>query len=174
VGHTDGTKDILIASRDGNAARFSENLVTIVGRSARGVRGIRLRDGDSVAGACVIDREETRSLITICEKGYGKRTAFDNFEPRSRGIQGVICHNINDKTGALCGIAAVSEDEDLMLITNEGTIIRTPVTGIPVYGRNTAGVRVMRLADDSSIVNFTSVEHEEAEEAEDTEVSSES
>ena len=158
VARTDGNGDVMIATKDGNAARFNEGKVTVVGRTARGVRGIKLREGDEAVGAVIIENNdewnETHRLVTITEGGYGKRMRADEFDAKGRAIQGVICHNISSKTGPLCGIAAVTEDEDLMLITNTGTLIRTPVEGIPTYSRTASGVIVMRLSDGAQIVNF--------------------
>ncbi len=163
VKHTDGTGNIIIATHEGMAVRFDENDVRVMGRTARGVRGIRLADGDYVAGATVVD--DTKSLITITENGFGKKCDFDAYTCHNRGGKGVTCHNINEKTGKLAGIAAVDNNDDLIMITNEGTIIRIPVDGIPVYSRTAAGVIVMRLDDGAKIVNFTKVEKEEEEEA---------
>jgi DNA gyrase subunit A len=159
VGHTDGSKHILIATKKGYAARFDENKVSIVGRTARGVRGIDLREGDIVCGAVIVDNEKT--LLTITENGYGKKSSFDEFEPRNRGIMGVIVHNINEKTGLLAGVACVSDDDDVMVITNEGVIIRTDSVEIPTYKRSTTGVRVMKLGKDQTVANMTLVEKEE-------------
>ena len=134
-----------------------------MGRTARGVRGIRLREGDEVVGVSVV--EEGKTLITVTEKGFGKRNEFDCFSAHSRGTMGVICHKLTAKTGELAGIAAVSDDDDIMIITNEGTIIRMAVSGIPVYGSgSTSGVIVMRLDDDAKIVNFAVTESEKEEE----------
>lgn len=168
VARTDGEGDVMIATKDGNAARFNESRVTVVGRTARGVRGIKLREGDEAVGAVMIESSdewnETHRLVTITEGGYGKRMRADEFDAKGRAIQGVICHNISDKTGPLCGIAAVTEDEDLMLITNTGTLIRTPVDGIPTYSRTAAGVIVMRLSDGAQIVNFAAAPGASSEE----------
>ena len=159
VGHTTGEDHILIGTKNGYAARFHENKVTVVGRTARGVRGIDLREGDSVCGAVIVDNE--KKLLTITENGYGKKSSFDEFEPRNRGIMGVIIHNINDKTGLLAGVACVSDDDDVMIITNEGVIIRTDSTEIPTYKRSTTGVRVMKLNDGQSVANMTLVKKED-------------
>ncbi len=161
VKHTDGTGNIIIATHEGMAVRFDENDVRVMGRTARGVRGIRLEEGDYVAGATVVD--DTKSLITITENGFGKKCEFDAYTCHNRGGKGVTCHNINDKTGKLAGIAAVDDNDDLIMITNEGTIIRIPVDGIPVYSRAAAGVIVMRLDEGAKIVNFTKVEKENEE-----------
>ncbi len=163
VKHTDGSGNIIIATHEGMAVRFDENDVRVMGRTARGVRGIRLEDGDYVAGATVVD--DTKSLITITENGFGKKCDFSAYTCHNRGGKGVTCHNINDKTGKLAGIAAVDDNDDLIMITNEGTIIRIPVDGIPVYSRAAAGVIVMRLDEGAKIVNFTKVEKEDEEEA---------
>ena len=163
VNKTAGTSDIIIATRQGKAVRFDENDARVMGRTARGVRGIRLREGDEVVGVSVV--EEGKTLITVTEKGFGKRNEFDCFSAHSRGTMGVICHKLTAKTGELAGIAAVSDDDDIMIITNEGTIIRMAVSGIPVYGSgSTSGVIVMRLDDDAKIVNFAVTESEKEEE----------
>ncbi len=167
VAHTKGNSDVMIATRNGYAARFTEDQVRSMGRSAAGVRGISLRDGDIVAGACIVERDEAwaaeNKLITITEGGYGKRMEAADFEPKGRGIMGVIAQKITDKTGLLCGIAVVHEDEDIMMITNDGTIIRTPADGIPLYGRPAAGVIVMKLSEGAKLVNFALTEKEKDE-----------
>jgi len=169
VAHTRGQSDVMIATKNGYAARFDENQVRCMGRSAGGVRGISLRDGDLVAGACIVERDEAwaaeNKLITITEGGFGKRMEASEFEAKGRGIMGVIAQKITDKTGLLCGIAVVKEDEDIMMITNDGTIIRTPADGIPLYGRPAAGVIVMKLSDGAKLVNFALTEKEKEEEA---------
>ncbi len=165
VKHTTGEDEIVIATHDGRAVRFKEGDARVMGRAARGVRGIKMNDGDYVVGVAVVD--ETKKLITLTEKGYGKRNDFDTYNARNRGTKGVICQKTSDKTGALAGIAAVGENDDIMIITNDGTIIRTPVSGIPVYeGNNTSGVIIMRLSGDAKIISFTAVKSDEEEEAE--------
>ena len=168
VKRTQGEGEIIIATREGNAVRFSEENVRSMGRTARGVRGIALRGDDYVTGVAVVTEGE--KLITITEKGFGKRTEFDDFRlMKNRGGSGVCAHNISDKTGLLTGIASVSEDDDIMLITDQGQIVRTPVSGIPVYSRSASGVIVMRLADGQSVVNFTKVAKEAEEDTDSTE-----
>ena len=162
VGHTDGEKHILIGTKKGYAARFHENKVSIVGRTARGVRGIDLREGDIVCGAVIVD--DTKKLLTITEKGFGKKSEFSEFEPRNRGIMGVIIHNITDKTGLLAGVACVSDEDDVMIITDEGVIIRTDSSEIPTYKRSTTGVKVMKLNDNQIVANMTLVAKEDEEE----------
>ena len=165
VRHTKGSESLILATRNGLAVRFDENNVRSMGRGARGVRGITLADGDTVVGVCVVD--ESKTILTVTEGGMGKRTLFSDFrEMKHRGGRGVTCHNINEKTGKLAAIITVSEDDDIMLITNEGTIIRTAVSGINVYSRTAAGVIIMRLADGSVINNVARLERAEEIEAE--------
>ncbi len=155
--------EILLATRNGNAVRFRAATVTPTGRSARGVIGIRPEKGDCVAGVAVV--EAGRMLLTITENGFGKRCDFDDFAAHNRGGKGMRCHNVNDKTGKLAAIASVAEDEDILLITDGGTVIRTRVAEIPVYSRTASGVIVMRTADDAKVSNFTVVPVEEEGEA---------
>ena len=165
VKHTTGSDDIMIASRDGKAVRFNEAEARVMGRAARGVRGIKLKGDDYVVGAAVVDEE--KMLITVTEKGYGKRNPFEGYVAHSRGTTGVICHKITDKTGYLAGIATVAEDDDIMIITNEGILIRMPVSDVNVYdGNSTVGVRVMRLDENAVIVNFAATKSEAKEEEE--------
>jgi len=164
VKHTKGGEDILVASRDGLAVRFTEENVRCMGRLARGVRGIKLKGDDYVVGLCMIDDE--KYLLTLTEGGFGKRTPFEDFrQMKNRGGSGVACHKISEKTGKLASVATVDESDDIMIITNEGVIIRTPVEGIPVYSRTAGGVITMRLDEGCSIVNFARVEKEEEIEA---------
>ena len=160
VKHTTGQESLIIATRNGNAVRFDENNVRCMGRGARGVKGITLVDDDYVVGVAVVDEE--KSLLTITEGGVGKRTSFSDFrQMKNRGGKGVTCQNINEKTGKLASIITVSDDDDIMLITNEGTIIRTSVSGINVYSRTATGVIIMRLAEGSFINNVARLEKSE-------------
>ncbi|MBO5024057.1 MAG: DNA gyrase subunit A [Clostridia bacterium] len=165
VKHTTGENDIIIATREGKAVRFQEKEARVMGRTARGVRGIKLKGDDYVVGVAVVDEE--KMLITVTEKGYGKRNGFDGYTAHSRGTTGVLCHKLTDKTGNLAGIATVSEDDDIMIITNEGILIRMPVSDVNVYdGNSTVGVRVMRLNENAVIVNFAATKSEDKEEEE--------
>ena len=156
VVRTQGDCELLIATAAGQAIRFSEEDARVLGRTARGVRGISLRDGDYVKGVCVV--EEGKDLLCITENGFGKRSPFDDFRlMKHRGGYGVTCYNLTEKSGALTGIAAVNDEMDLMMITDGGTIIRTPVEGIPSRSRSAGGVIVMRLGDGQKLVNFTTV-----------------
>ena len=165
VMHTHGECDIILATRYGNAVRYTEQNVRSMGRTARGVRGISLREGDYVTGVAIV--EDTKKLVTVTENGFGKKTDFEDFRVmKNRGGFGVVCHKLSDKTGMLCGVATVSDEDDLMMITNTGTIIRTPVADVPTYSRTAGGVIMMRLNEGQSLVNFTKVPHEEPEEDE--------
>ena len=169
VMHTHGECDIVLATKQGSAVRYTEANVRPMGRTARGVRGIKLRGDDCVTGVAVV--EEGKSLVTVTENGFGKRTDFEDFrEMKTRGGYGVTCHKLTEKTGLLCGIRTVAEDDDLMMITDSGTIIRTPVSDIPTYSRTAGGVIVMRLGEGQKLVNFTAVAHEEPEEEEASEI----
>ncbi|MGM9645393.1 MAG: DNA gyrase subunit A [Eubacteriales bacterium] len=170
VGHTDGTKDILLATRNGQGVRFNENKVTVVGRLARGVKAVDLRGDDVVCGAVIVDDE--KDFLTITENGFGKRCKFDEFESRNRAIMGVIAHNLTEKTGKLAACAAVDDGDDIMAITNEGIVIRTSASEIPRYRRSTSGVKVMRLDEGSTVANITITPAEE-EEPEDAQTSEE-
>ena len=164
VSHTTGENEIVVATKNGFAVRFHESKARQVGRTSRGVIAIRLTENDAVAGASVVD--DSKTLLFITEKGFGKRTEFANFPTHNRGGKGVICHKLSDKTGRIADVSAVDETEDIMLITNDGTVIRTPVAGISTYGRTAAGVIVMRLSEGASIVNFAKVQKEEENEEE--------
>ncbi len=156
VKRTNGSCELILATHDGNAVRFAESEARAMGRTARGVRGIRVSDGDEVCGVALV--EEGKKLVTVTENGFGKLSDFDEFRlMKNRGGKGVAAHKISEKTGLLTSIATVDAGDDLMLITNEGTIIRIPVEGIPTYSRSAGGVIVMRLGEGAKIVNFAKV-----------------
>jgi DNA gyrase subunit A len=160
VRHTLGNDELIIASRDGNATRFEESGVRPTGRTSRGVKAMTLEDDDIIVGVALVD--DTKSLLTITENGMGKRTPFDDFRlMKHRGGKGVVCHKISDKSGKLCSAITVSENDDVMIITADGVIIRTPVSGINLYSRTAGGVIVMRVKEGNSIINFTRLEKEE-------------
>ena len=152
---TNGQADIIIGTKMGYAVRFNENQVRNMGRAATGVRGVNLRAGDHVVGASVISDDQ--EVLVITEKGYGKRTLASEYATKSRGGKGMKTANITEKNGPLAGLMAVNGDEDLMIITNTGVIIRTNVANISQTGRATLGVKVMRLDKGAQIVTFTSV-----------------
>jgi len=161
---TSGQDDIVIATKGGLAVRFSEKNARTLGRTARGVTAIRLVDGDEVVGAAI--PQEGKQLLTVTERGFGKRSDFSDFPVRNRGGKGVICQRVSDKTGRLAGLTTVDEESDIMLITDRGTMIRTPVSGISSYSRAASGVIVMRTAEDERIVTIAPVAGEESGEDE--------
>lgn len=156
---TDGNDDIICATRKGMSVRFSENDVRCMGRQARGVRAVTLTGDDYIVGAAAIpeNHDDDVKLLTVTAGGYGKRTDISEYTLQKRGGKGMICHRITGKTGPLCGIALVWPEDDIMLITDSGIIIRTAVGEIPVYGRAASGVIVMRTGDGASIARFARV-----------------
>ena len=166
VRHTKGDQSVMIATRHGMCVRFDENNVRGMGRAARGVKGITLQDGDYVIGVAIVD--DTKKLLTVTENGMGKRTSFEDFrEMKHRGGKGVTCHKLTEKSGELAAIQTVDDDDDVMMITDKGTIIRMSVSDINVYSRTAGGVIVMRISDDTRIVTLSRLEKiEEIEEAE--------
>jgi len=166
---TDGNSDVLLATHKGFAVHFDETSARTLGRTARGVKAINLSEGDLVVGAVALNKDDERHILFISESGYGKRSRISDFPIHNRGGKGVTCHKTSDKLGMLAGIQAVSEDDDVMLITNTGMIIRTRVSEISVYSRTAAGVRVMRIGEDMKIVSFTRVDKQEEQENVETE-----
>ena len=159
---TDGNTDVIIGTKYGYSVRFNEAVVRNMGRSATGVRGVNLRDGDKVVGASVItDQDE---VLVITEKGYGKRTMAGEYPTKGRGGKGIKTANITEKNGPLAGLLTVKGDEDLMIITDTGVMIRTGVANISQTGRSTQGVKVMRLDQDAKIMTFTTVQADEKDE----------
>ena len=159
---TDGNTDVIIGTKYGYSVRFNEAVVRNMGRSATGVRGVNLREGDKVVGASVVtDQDE---VLIITEKGYGKRTMASEYPTKGRGGKGIKTANITEKNGPLAGLLTVKGDEDLMIITDTGVMIRTNVGNISQTGRSTQGVKVMRLDQDAKIVTFTTVQPEEKDE----------
>ena len=139
-----------------------------MGRAARGVKGITLQGSDYVIGVAIVNGEKT--LLTVTENGMGKRTPFDDFrEMKHRGGKGVTCHKLTEKSGKLAAIQTVAKDDDVMMITDKGTIIRMSVSDINVYSRTASGVIVMRTSDDSRVITLSRLDKiEEIEEAEET------
>lgn len=164
VGCTDGKSDIIIASVSGRAVRFNESGVRCQGRTARGVRGIRLREGERVVGVTIA--EEGKMLLTVTENGFGKRTDPSLFDAKNRGGLGIYCHNVTSKTGALVGISSVADDDDVMLITDSGIMIRIASSEIRACGRAASGVIVMRTHGEAKVANFAVVEGEDTEQTE--------
>ncbi len=155
---TTGDEDILVASKNGMAVCFNENDVRPTGRTAVGVRGIRLKSGDCVVGAG--SSAQGGQILTVTEKGYGKRTATEEYSSHSRGGVGVRNYNVTEKTGPVADVKIVNGDEDILLISDDGTIIRTPVDAISLLSRSTQGVRVMRLLPGSKVICIETTEKE--------------
>ena len=159
---TEEDTDIIIGTKFGYAVRFNQSAVRGMSRIATGVKGVNLREGDTVVGASVItDQDE---VLIITEKGYGKRTVATEYPTKGRGGKGMKTANIAEKNGPLSGLLTVKGDEDLMIITDTGVMIRTNVANISQTGRSTMGVKVMRLDQDAKIVTFTTVAAAEKEE----------
>ncbi|MBU5985020.1 DNA gyrase subunit A [Streptococcus thermophilus] len=156
---TNGNEEIIIGTKFGYSVRFKEDTIRSMSRMAAGVKGITLRDGDQVVGAAAIT--EDQEVLIITEKGYGKRTSATEYPTKGRGGKGIKTANITDKNGNLAGIVTVSGDEDIIVITDTGVVIRTAVANISQTGRATQGVKVMRLDDTARIVTFALVEPEE-------------
>lgn len=156
---TNGNEEIIIGTKFGYSVRFKEDTIRSMSRMAAGVKGVTLRDGDQVVGAAAITDDQ--EVLMITEKGYGKRTSATEYPTKGRGGKGIKTANITDKNGNLAGIVTVSGDEDIMVITDTGVIIRTAVANISQTGRVTQGVKVMRLDDTARIVTFALVEPEE-------------
>ena len=150
AGITDGSRDILMVTKNGFSIRFSEEAVRPIGRTGRGVRGIRLKEDDLVVGVCVVQPET--EILTVTDKGYGKRTNLDEYPVQGRGGMGVITIKCNEKIGLVIGVEQVMENDEILVITTDGNIIRMRVNEISVIGRNTQGVRVVSLKDDNRVV----------------------
>lgn len=158
---TNGQEDIIIGTRLGYSVRFNESNIRQMGRSATGVRGVKLRDQDLVVGvARITDNQE---VLIITENGYGKKTLASEYPTKGRGGKGIKTANITAKNGPIAGLVTVSGQEDIMIITNKGVIIRTHISDVSQTGRATLGVKVMRLDQDAKIVTFALVNPEEDE-----------
>ena len=169
VQETHGKSDIIIATKQGKSIRFREDQVRSMGRTAKGVRGIRLASGDNVVGMEQADREgEQPDVLSVCENGYGKRTAFEEYRTQNRGGSGVITIKTTQRNGGVVGIKLVDESKDLMVITEKGMAIRIRCEEIRSVGRNAQGVRLVRLDDNDKIARVAPVVKEE-EKPEDTE-----
>jgi DNA gyrase subunit A len=161
---TQGDNDIILATRNGYANRFQETDVRAMGRNSQGVRGISLRDEDEVVAMVVVKREGT--LLTISENGYGKRSVVSDYKVTKRGSKGVITLKTTDRNGKLISLLEVVDNDDLMIVTKKGMIIRQAVNKISIIGRNTQGVRLIQLNDDDNVYDITRIiaEEEEVEE----------
>lgn len=158
---TDGSKELLVATRDGMAIRFHEDDVRPMSRTAMGVRAIRLKEEDIVVGMSAV--REGACVMTVTDRGQGRRTPIEEYPLQSRHGLGKINYKVNDVKGHVCGVKIVSDDEDLILISTEGIIIRIAVSDVNVMSRYASGVRVMRLSENDSVVTFARAEHAEEE-----------
>src|SRR5687767_281590 len=155
VEETDGSKDLVIGTMKGMAIRFSEQDARPMGRTAYGVNGINLREGDHVVAMEVVSNEAT--LLTVCENGFGKRTDVSEYRKQSRGGIGLKNVQTSDRNGLVVGIACVSDQDDLLLVTEQGQIIRMPTSGMRAIGRNTQGVRLIDLAEGDRVVSIATL-----------------
>jgi DNA gyrase subunit A len=163
---TDGTRQIVLCSSGGKAIRLNEDDVRPMGRTAGGVRGIRLPQGEEVISLIVI-RDDQGMILTASEIGYGKRTPIDDFPLHGRGGQGVITLQITERNGRVVGAPTVKPEDEIMLISSSGTLVRTPVSDISIQGRNTQGVRLIRLDEGDRLVGMERIIAENAEGAPD-------
>ncbi len=160
---TDGNQELMLCSRDGMAVHFHESDIRPMGRIAVGVRGIRLREGDFLVGMeCCSDGT---SLLTVTEKGYGKRTLLQEYTLQIRGGMGLKNYQLTEKTGKVAGVAMVRDEDDVLMIADDGTLIRTAAKGINLYTRSTQGVKVMDIRDEVRLISLSRAEGEEAEAA---------
>ena len=157
---TSGSNEVILATRNGKAIRFNETQVRSMGRTAAGVRGIRLDDGDRVVGMVVVDREDV-TLLVVSESGMGKRSEIDAYRLTNRGGKGVINIKTNKRTGKVVAIKSVTPQDELMFITRNGVINRQPVEQIGVIGRATQGVRLVNLDDGDRVMDVARVIQEE-------------
>lgn len=161
---TNGHADVIMGTKLGYSVRFTETDVRNMGRTAAGVRGIKLREGDQLIGATMITDEQ--EVLVLTDKGYGKRTPASEYPTKGRGGKGIKTLKVAEKNGSLAGLTTVSGDEDIMVITDTGIIIRTSVANISQTGRSTMGVKVMRLNDEAKIMTFALVDAAEVKEEE--------
>ncbi len=168
---TDGNAQLMVATRNGMAIRLEEQSIRAQSRSAHGVRAIKLREGDSVVSMARV--REGATVLTVTEKGYGKRCELDAYRIQNRGGFGLTNYKVDEDRGYVCGIKVVDEEDDIILISSEGIIIRILASDIRVMGRIAKGVRVMRITGDNSVVAFTRAEHDDSAEIEKVEQLSE-
>ncbi len=154
---TDGTEDLVVATEAGMTIRFDEDEVREMGRSARGVRAVDLQDGDRVAGLVATDETDDRALLTVTRNGYGKRTPLAEYRPQSRYGKGLVDIDTGERNGRVATVKAVAASDDLVVMSEKGQIMRSPVDEISTQGRNTMGVRVMRLEADDRVASVTVV-----------------
>lgn len=161
---TDGSAQLFVATRNGMAIRLEEEKIRSMSRSAHGVKAIKLRDGDYVVSMARV--REGASLLTVTDKGYGKRTELDAYRIQNRGGFGLLNYKTGEEKGYVCGIKVVDETDDIILISNDGIIIRIRCADVRIMGRYATGVKVMKVAKESRVVSFTRAEHDEEAEVE--------
>ncbi|ENH98457.1 DNA gyrase subunit A [Gracilibacillus halophilus YIM-C55.5] len=169
---TDGTKDMLIGTKYGYVIRFEEEQIRTMGRTAAGVKGISLRDNDEVVSMEIV--EEGEYVLNVTDNGYGKRTPIEDYRITNRGGKGIVTCHITEKTGEVVAVKTVSEEEDIMIMTISGVLIRMQVEGISTTGRNTQGVRLIRLQEGEKVATVAKVDPEETEDEEEIEAESKS
>ncbi|WCT55970.1 DNA gyrase subunit A [Paenibacillus sp. KACC 21273] len=165
---TDGKQEIIMGTSYGMSIRFSEGNVRPMGRSATGVKGITLDEGDAVIGMDIVDDDQ--KVLIVTSKGYGKRTPGSDYRIQTRGGKGIKTMNVTDKNGKLAGLKVVKDEEDLMIITTSGTLIRMDIEGISTMGRNTQGVKLIHIRDEDSVATICRTDKNEEDESPDDEV----
>ena len=156
---TDGNAQIIVATRMGYAIRIDETQMRPMGRSAHGVKAIRLREGDFVVSMARI--REGASVLTVTEKGIGRRTDIGSYKLQNRGGMGILNYKVSDEKGFVCGIKVIDESDDIILVSAGGVIIRIRAKDIRLMGRYATGVKLMRIPEDDKVVAFTRTEHDE-------------
>lgn len=159
---TDGSDDVMVATHEGKAIRINEDQMRPMSRTAHGVRAIKLRDGDYVVSMARI--REGATVLTVSDKGFGRRSSLDTYRIQNRGGYGMLNYKVSDKKGYVCGIKVVDEDDDIIMISSDGVVIRIRANDIRVMGRYATGVRLMKLKEDSHVVTFTRAEHDDSAE----------
>lgn len=159
---TNGSQEVMLFASSGKAIRFDENDARVMGRTAKGVRGMRLAANESIKSLVVIE-DDVREILIACENGFGKRTFIDEFNTQNRGGGGVIAIKTSERNGALVRATKVDSTDDIILISDKGTLVRTPVEHVASSGRNTQGVTLIRLSKDEKLVAMARVEHEEGD-----------
>jgi len=164
VGLTDGKQEVMLFSTSGKAIRFAEDDVRKMGRTARGVRGIKIAEGHKVNSMIICDADDQESaVLTLTENGFGKRTLLSEYNTQGRGGQGVISIQTNERNGDSVGAVLVEETDEVMLITNGGTLVRTKVAEVSVIGRNTQGVKVIGVTKGEHLISVEKVDESEDE-----------
>jgi DNA gyrase subunit A len=158
---TDGKRDVFLGSSDGLSIRFSETDVREIGRTGKGVIGIRLEEGNRVVGMEIVRDDST--ILTVTENGFGKRSTLEDYRSQGRGGKGIITIKTTEKNGKVIGMAQVSEDDEILLITSNGKVLRIRTRDISVQGRNTQGVRLFDIEGGDKVVSFAKVVEREEE-----------